>query len=266
MTVSIKQERITPEKAAMILETQNTRNRPLSENYVNSLVKSVRRGEWEDNGETIKFDNNGTLIDGQHRLKMLIRLGQSKTLWVARGLEPVAFETIDQAKPRSLSDVLHIRGEFYYCELASALRNHAAINQIISPRDRLSPKHGLVLLKKCPDYREIVKWLIDTEGGCELKRNTLCSIGTAAALYRLMAKKDEAKAIKFWEQIGTGEKLTKKSAAWKMRDILIQNKMAVEKMDRDTIKCLLIKAWNAYRKGVNFNRRLVAEDRTAEIQ
>lgn len=48
-------ERITPKLASEMLLT-NRRNRRLRAHRVGQMAEAMRRGEWELNGESIKFD------------------------------------------------------------------------------------------------------------------------------------------------------------------------------------------------------------------
>ena len=66
---------ITPEMAQRYLE-RNTHNRRLSERSVRELVTAIKNDEWQVNGEAIKVDEEGNLIDGQHRLSRLAGSGE----------------------------------------------------------------------------------------------------------------------------------------------------------------------------------------------
>ena len=61
---------ITPEMAREYLE-KNSHNRRLSERSVRNLATAIKNGEWQVNGEAIKVDKEGNLLDGQHRLSAI---------------------------------------------------------------------------------------------------------------------------------------------------------------------------------------------------
>ena len=71
MTITVNQETITPELAAEFLK-KNKSNRPLSSKHVIALAGSIERGEWMFTGESIKFSESDTLLDGQHRLSAIV--------------------------------------------------------------------------------------------------------------------------------------------------------------------------------------------------
>lgn len=58
---------ITPEMAKRMLE-KNPYNRNISKRTVETYAEAMRRNEWHSNGESICFDEDGNLINGQHRL------------------------------------------------------------------------------------------------------------------------------------------------------------------------------------------------------
>lgn len=104
-------ETITQALAEEYLTQTNGMNRVLSNPHVAALIGKQLRGEWVINGDTIRFDTNGKLRDGQHRLRMVQLTGQSIDVIVVRGLDPAAFSTMDVGKKRSLQDVYSIARE-----------------------------------------------------------------------------------------------------------------------------------------------------------
>lgn len=102
---------VTPEMARDILENHNSINRNISKPHVKALLSNMQRGTWRFNGDTIRFDKDGELIDGQHRLKALAELGKPLDLIVMRGFDKDVIKTIDQeAKQRRINDLLKIYG------------------------------------------------------------------------------------------------------------------------------------------------------------
>lgn len=140
--MDIQIETITPLKAQMWLETQ-TNNRLCSRSTVRRYAAAIKRGEWELNGEAIKFDPSGKLIDGQHRLNAVILAESPIKSLVIRGLNGKAFETFDTGKNRSISDLLSLYG-FANCHvLASVAR--LAYNYKVSGNPASNPSINLRL-------------------------------------------------------------------------------------------------------------------------
>lgn len=79
-------ETIGPIKAEEYLK-KNVRNyRPVTETLVEKYAEDMAIGKWEQNGESIKFYENGDLFDGQHRLNAIIKSKTTLPLMVERGI------------------------------------------------------------------------------------------------------------------------------------------------------------------------------------
>jgi hypothetical protein len=96
---------VTPEVAKNYLR-YNTRNRVPSDKNISFLSKQMEKGDFIENGESIVFDVNGELKDGQHRLLSIIKSGKSYFIPVVRGVQPISMATYDTGKNRSAADVL----------------------------------------------------------------------------------------------------------------------------------------------------------------
>lgn len=118
MSVKMKLESISPGKAAEWL-THNISNRPLNSKRAKKYAKAISDDVWALNGETIKFNCNGELIDGQHRLHAVVISGRTIQSYVLRGLPADAFDTIDSGKSRSNGDRLARRGVKHYALVAA---------------------------------------------------------------------------------------------------------------------------------------------------
>lgn len=100
---------VTPEVANEFLG-KNHKNRKLSEFVVTSLANQMSRDLWHYDGSPIRFDWDGNLIDGQHRLNAIVKSGVSQTMHVVEGLDPATQVTMDTGRKRSFSDTLHMAG------------------------------------------------------------------------------------------------------------------------------------------------------------
>lgn len=95
---------VTPEIATEMLSTSSG-NRKLNKPNVLNLKAEMTNGEYDwRTGETIKFNNNGVLKDGHHRLKAVIESETTQTMLVFIGA--VKSEKMDTGKSRSMADSL----------------------------------------------------------------------------------------------------------------------------------------------------------------
>lgn len=98
---------IDPATASKWLETNNN-NRPLRLYTVLEYARQMTRGLWQLNGEAIIFDENGNLIDGQHRLHAVVKSGATIQSLVIVGISREAQETIDVGMKRTVGAQLSI--------------------------------------------------------------------------------------------------------------------------------------------------------------
>ena len=120
-TLTHRVERITPELAQAWLEF-NTINRPLREIKARSFAHDMATGDWELNGETIKFADDGSLIDGQHRLTACVLSRTAFESLVVGALPVTAQASVDKGTARSFGDTLAFAGEVHTSVLAALLR------------------------------------------------------------------------------------------------------------------------------------------------
>lgn len=106
--VSIKT--ITPKIARILLDrTDSSIQRKQNRSQINFLAKEMQSKNFQFNGDAIREDKHGNIIDGQHRLMACIETNiPFETIYV-KGLETEQINTIDTgAKSRSYADVLEI--------------------------------------------------------------------------------------------------------------------------------------------------------------
>ena len=105
-------ETITPAMAKEYLEHNMTNNRRLNTQTVNSYARIMKAGGWNVTHQGIAFDEDGELVDGQHRLQAIIVANIPVTMMVTRGVprhEGEAFN-IDVGLKRSVLNIMQISG------------------------------------------------------------------------------------------------------------------------------------------------------------
>src|SRR5882724_1512617 len=106
----LKKVLLTPEEAVRMLE-YNHLNRPLNDQHVKRIAAQIIDGKWEFNGDTIKFSEDGDILDGQHRLWAVVEAKMAVETVIVRGIQKKAFATIDTLrKPRGGADILALNG------------------------------------------------------------------------------------------------------------------------------------------------------------
>lgn len=97
-------ELITPKIAAELLSSNREDNRNLRPRVVDYLTDAMLAGEYLVTHQGIGIDKTGALIDGQHRLRAVIKSGKAQTFLVTRGLDPRVYSVLDCGLSRSLAD------------------------------------------------------------------------------------------------------------------------------------------------------------------
>ena len=105
--------------------------RGVDQGTVAKYARLMSEDKWLINGDTICLDKNNYLINGQHRLKSIIKSNRPQLCIIVSGLDPDAIETIDQGKPRTASDLLVMAG---YKRAEAGLLSVMAKNEILITR------------------------------------------------------------------------------------------------------------------------------------
>lgn len=114
---------VTPDIAVRWL-ARNTNNRKISPEYVEKHRSDILAGRWHFTGDAFRFDKDGTLLDGQHRLTALSQCpaGTVISALVITGLPTEAQSFMDLGKKRSAGDQLHLIGIKNSTYIASVIR------------------------------------------------------------------------------------------------------------------------------------------------
>lgn len=247
---------ITPAQATKWLE-QNVNNRPIREAKVAQFIRAMERGEWVMNGESIKRNGNGDLLDGQHRLWACALSGVSFESLVVDGLSTDVQATVDQGTKRTLGDTLRWRGESNGTTLGSMLRvikRFYDTGEVATQgyKDSYTKGELIELLDTVePDLRESLAYPERDPVGSLLTRTV------AGSLFHLFRQTDEDDAVMFFELLGTGASLGDGNPILLLRNALIASKQRTHsKMDTRHRAALTIKAYNFWRRGELINRLL----------
>ena len=242
---------VTPELAQEWLLT-NTLNRPLSKGTVTQLARAIERGEWKLTHQGIAFDEQGRLVDGQHRLKAVVKAGTSVDMLVAHGVPRSAFTVMDTGRKRTGRDALALAGEAHSVHLAAALRGLQLY--LTSPDATWSGGSALVsndqlltILEQHPDMRESIN------RGMALNRAARVTV-TAASIgwYVTSRERPDIDQTAWFDGLVSGAGLAESDPRLILRNTMLG--MAAGKRHRrkdDSREHLLyyLKAWNAWVEG-----------------
>ena len=100
---------VTPKLAAETLE-HNSNNRNLTPARVDEFTYLMKNGLFQCTHQGIALDNNGEIIDGQHRLAAVVKSGCSVYMLVSKGLPESSRLAVDTGKARSALAISKIMG------------------------------------------------------------------------------------------------------------------------------------------------------------
>lgn len=98
-------EEITPLTAREYLDHNYEGNRKKSKTRINRYKNVMGRRRWRLTHEGIAFDEDGKLIDGQHRLEGVVESGEPIPCLVVRGLPTEVYEALGRPMMRRIDDV-----------------------------------------------------------------------------------------------------------------------------------------------------------------
>jgi hypothetical protein len=168
---------VTPAMAAQWLEG-NVDNRRIRQHKVRQWSIVIRQGRWKLTHQGIALDENGHLLDGQHRLTAIVETGIAVPMMVAFNAPRETFADIDIQEPRSVGDVSGVHNR------AVSITNiilRVALNGSVP--DRAST---LKAVKVIADEAEALIAFCPTT-----KRSISCSAVRAAAVVQAYALGDE---------------------------------------------------------------------------
>ena len=240
-------ETITPSKARKLLRA-NSHNRNLRRARVEFFAEAITRKEWTLNGESIKICEDGTLLDGQHRLEAVVTAGVSMRSVVVRGLPMEAQDTVDTGRKRRLADLLKIEGHTDPHGLAAALnmlyRYRSGQRLDPSRSGAPTPQQALALIQAVPELRKSVR------AARKLTNEIGGPLGVFGALHFIFSEIDPRATEDFFARLEDGLEMKKGDPVWHLRRSIVHTRR-----DRHYTQtpyymaAIIIKAFNYRRAG-----------------
>ena len=241
-------ETITPEQATDILDKLNEGNRALDNKRILRMASDMREGKWLVNGESIKFDEAGRLVDGQHRLWACVEAEKPFDTFVVREVPREAFLTIDTGKPKSVSVFLGNCGCKYASSVGATIRWLIAMELGRGESKNVNVTEAAIVeyWREHPEVSEAV------EAVAPIRKLGL-SVGLCAALYIKFAERDALAAIMFFRDLESGTNLSQDDPVHVLREKIIRmkaNKRLHQRMGAGAdMLAMIINTWNARRSG-----------------
>lgn len=157
-TFQVSLASVTPDEALRVLENHNPKNRRISKISAARLKNAMDSGRFRFNGDTLKFDLNDDLLDGQHRLKGCHESGKVLNTVIVRCLPPETMSIIDVGARRSTAHAFQILGIPHAPICAPAVK---ALVMVATQRRNTIMSHDEAIewIGKYPELPEVVgRW------------------------------------------------------------------------------------------------------------
>ncbi|MEN8887015.1 MAG: hypothetical protein ABF246_11555 [Winogradskyella sp.] len=254
-TLSVSLVHVTPEVATNYLRFNN-KNRKPSDRNVKFLASQMSQNLFIQNGESIVFDRNNELKDGQHRLLAIIKSGKSYFIPVVRGVKPSSMATYDTGKNRSASDVLSISGYKYSGGISGLIKSIHKFKFNKSKHSRLGAinRYEALTNQQVLDYCEFnYDWLKGIVQKCvSINGKAVMSVispsSTHLIAYLLGGEKPSIHVYEFIKHL-TGVLRTEDTATSYLYTKLYNSKVNKEPLNFYWVLGMTIKAWNFYCEG-----------------
>lgn len=248
---------VTPKMAEEWL-TGNVDNRNLREARVLQHSQVLQRGEWELTGDCLVFDEDGTLLNGQHRLSAVVVTGIPARFVILRGVPSKAQEVMDTGLSRTLGDQLQRRGVPYYTYVSSALfwlhrmtySEATGIAHYAEPSLRPSFRQLLSLYEKNQELAEEAPRI-----GRHVNNLKVRAGATLAIYHRLKQIDDENIDVEvdmFFDKWLTGAELKASDPIFRLREWCVEDAAKRHTKGRAPdyrFVAYAITAWNKWRDG-----------------
>lgn len=253
MAIRSSVESVTPALAEKILtdSKDQVKNRNVADCHVEWLSEQMKSGRWRTNGEPIIIDDEGFLLDGQHRLYAVVMSGSAIETVVTRGVERSTFATIDTGAGRTSGNVMSMAGEANYNTLAAVLgwiHRYEGGKMLANPKAAgFTSAIGLALLKKHPTVREDVTWACTVAHSNVFLRKAPGSV--MAFLKFMFGQYKPNKAVEFFELVGDIRADDHGTPTRVLRDWMVKDERSRCAATTLETMAIFVKAWAAFLNG-----------------
>lgn len=250
---------LTPETAQLLLDTQDladvpVANRNLRSSRVNIWAEAMVGGFWMMNGESVVFDTDGHLIDGQHRLTALASLSGldiDVDFLLVLGVARSAQDTMDQGMLRQISGKLSMRGYSMTNTIAAVVRHLylAEKNGDFAATRTQSSSDTMALAYLTDNEDEVLHGMTYNETGKKLTRSSSLFV----VAYIKLARISREDADEFFLKLRSGAGMEEGNPILTLREKLLEMKSDKQRgldanYKRDQLAFMYL-AWNAFREG-----------------
>ena len=235
---------VTPEIAKEWLGS-NQKNRRPKKSTVQAYSRDMGAGAWKLAGDPIRFDTDGKLLDGQHRLLACIIAERPFQTVVMRDLNPEIMRVLDHGCKRTVADELTIEGKRWATLVAAAARwlyifknGSSAIG-----KGRVTETEILRMVDRHPLLEESCGVSYASYG---MQASLLASVHYVGG--QLLGEQEAAD--NFASVYVSGHSFYEEDAALAWRERLIRMKQTQTRLSQDFLQRGSIHAWNNFQERI----------------
>lgn len=208
---------IFPQVAERILQENNSNNRAISVNKLAQACADIEDGRFFINGESIIFADDGTLLDGQHRLAACAKTKIAIVSLCAFGIDREAMMTIDQGKARTAGDIVQLSGMPNGNSVAAIARLVVSYQQgdgskLCHARE-ISTGKVMDYIRRNPQIVDIDRW----SNPYQQDMKGICSRSILCAARIILEEKFGPCIVPYLHQVACGENLRAGDPAFAVR-------------------------------------------------
>ena len=244
---------LTPVHAAKILESKNLSNRNINSARISEYSEAMKAGEWQFNGDPIRFTSDGILSDGQHRLTAVVRSGIPQTFLIIENMEKETRLTLDAGKVRNGGDTLAINmgvksGDAGTISGAIKLYERYCNSKGLSSSRSLGLTNTQVADSYVKNKKLITGCLAWIKGNTKLKGSLLPRF---ELLFIMMITYERSKleSINFLDMFFNCLNISETCPESLLTQYLLEINMKTRKATQNERLCTCIKTWNVIRAG-----------------
>ena len=231
----------------MLKSNVNRRLRPKT-----NLVTAIVKDEWTLTNDAITFDTDGNLINGQHRLTACVETNTPIDVIVIRGLPPYAQLAMDTGRKRTVSDYLQLRG-YKNCDRIAAIGASLERYERFGLIEAINNNRigAYTIMSTCAyiekNYESKIKPIYPDVVSVVTKFKGVYTSTLAPLFY--MFKSIDIESYNHFIGMMTGKYIPNVTLI-RLREALIKNSESRDRLPQIYIAAYVVKAWNAYMKGV----------------
>ena len=242
---------VTIEMAYDFLNRTAIQNRDITQATVHKYARKIIDNRWKVTGETLKFDKDGNLLDGQHRLWGFIETGLKSAVFLCMyNIPPDSQPFMDGQKVRTPANTLEMKGHLNARTLGATVKMLNEYEAGLMPgsnqwRVALDNEQTLVYAQSNPDVEKSVEAVLSTPG---LK--ALGKPATVSFAHTITHRLNAVVAEDFWKRIAEADYDGPRDPVMRIREKLLVAKSQPHHVHSGTaVAAYIFKAWNAAVRG-----------------